>query len=201
MGMNIQAGVRAHQPKRAAWTLDHLQSQQVIYLSNCLDASTKVSYQSGFNSYLAFCNLHNFDLEPSPETLSFFIAFMVRQSGPSGKTLSIRTITSYLSGIAHHLEPFYPIIRSVRKHPLVVKTLQGAEKTDGRSISRKLPIEDEHLRLLIAKLGSSDNFNDCLFLAICFMAYHGLMRLGEIVTPDNPKMLNFRKLSLRRTVE
>src|SRR5258708_13471749 len=86
MGMNIQAGVRAHQPKRAAWTLDHVQSQQVIYLSNCLDASTKVMYQSGFNSYLAFCNLHNFDLKPSPEMLSFFISFMACQSGVSGQT-------------------------------------------------------------------------------------------------------------------
>ena len=197
MGMNIQAGVRARQPKRAAWTLDHLQSQRVIYLSNCLDASTKVSYQSGFNLYLAFCNLHNFDLEPSPETLSFFIAFMAR---PSGKTLSICTITSYLSGIAHHLEPFYPIIRSVRKHPLVVKTLQGAEKTDGRSISRKLPIEDEHLRLLVTKLGTSTEYDDHLFLAICFTAYHGLMRLGELVVPDNPKLLNFHKLSLHHTM-
>jgi|SRR5258708_21873126 len=65
----------------------------------------------------------------------------------------------------------------------------------------KLLIEDEHLHLLIAKLGSSDNFNDHLFLTICFMAYHGLMRLGEIVTPNNPKMLNFHKLSLCHTVE
>src|SRR5258708_4578907 len=195
--MNIQAGVQACRPKRAAWTLDHLRSQQAIYLSNCLDASTKVSYQSGFNSYLTFCNLHNFDLEPSPETLSFFIAFMAR---PSGKTLSICTITSYLSGIAHHLEPFYSIIQSVRKHPLVVKTLQGAEKTDGRLISRKLPIEDEHLRLLVTKLGTSTEYDDYLFLAICFTAYHGLMRLGELVVPDNPKLLNFHKLSLHHTV-
>src|SRR5258708_3606682 len=199
--MNLQLGVRARQPKRATWTIDHLRSQRAIYLSNCLDTLTKTTYQSGMNSYITFCNTHNLDLDPSPDTLSFFISFMAHQIGPSGKPISIRMITSYLSGIAHHLEPFYPSIRSIRKHLLVVKTLQGAEKTDGRSITRKLPIEDEHLRLLIAKLGSSDNFNDCLFLAICFMAYHGLMRLGEIVTPDNPKMLNFRKLSLRRTVE
>src|SRR5258708_3037314 len=42
---------------------------------------------------------------------------------------------------------------------------------DSWSITCKLPIEDEHLHLLIAKLGSSDNFDDRLFLAICFMAY------------------------------
>ncbi len=84
----------------------------------------------------------------------------------------------------------------------MIKTLQGVEKTDGHSILQKLlPIKDDHLCLLVSKLGSSDDFDDCLFLAICFTAYHGLMRLGEIVTPDNPKKLNFRKLSLCCTLE
>ncbi len=153
------------------------------------------------NFYITFCNLHHLDLKPSPDTLSFFISYMACQTGPSGKTISIQTISSYLSGIAHHLEPFYPSIWSIRKHPLVIKTLQGAEKTDGHSVLQKLPIEDDHLHLLVSKLGSSDNFDDHLFLAICFTAYHGLMRLREIVTPDNPKKLNFRKLSLCCTVE
>src|SRR5258708_7094499 len=198
--MNIQAGVQACQPKRAAWTLDHLQSQQAIYLSNCLDASTKVMYQSGFNSYLAFCNLHNFDLKPSPEMLSFFISYMACQSSPTGKTISIQTITSYLSRIAHHLKPFYLIICSIRKHPLVVKTLQGAEKTDGWLISHKLLIEDGHLHLLLTKLGTSNEYDNLLFLAICFTTYHGLMQLGELVVPDNQRVLNFRKLSLRQMV-
>src|SRR5260221_10145468 len=199
--MNLQLRVQVHQPKSAAWTIDHLQSQWAIYLSNCLDTSTKTTYQSGMNSYITFCNTHNLDLDPSPDTLSFFISFMARQIGPSGKPISIHTILSYLSGIAHHLEPFYPSVRSIRKHPLVVKTLQGVEKTDGHSITHKLLIEDKHLHLLVTKLGSSNDFDDCLFLAICFTAYHGLMRLGELVIPDNPKMLNFCKLSLCCTVE
>ncbi len=199
--MNLQAGVRVRQPKRAAWTIDHLRSQRAIYLSNCLDASTKTTYQSGLNSYLAFCSLHNLDIEPSPDTLSFYISFMARQTGPSRKLISICTITSYLSGISHHLEPFYPNIQPIRKHPLVVKTLHGAEKTDGQMITHKLPIEDVHLRLLVSKFGTSDNFDDCLFLAICFTAYHGLMRLRELVVPDNPKFINFCKLSLHCMVE
>src|SRR5258708_10185397 len=198
--MNLQLGVRARQPKRATWTIDHLRSQRAIYLCKCLDPVTKTACQSGMNSYINFCNTHNLDLDPSPDTLSFFISFMAHQIGPSGKPISIRMITSYLSGIAHHLEPFYPSIRSIRKHPLVVKTLQGAAKTDGLLISRKLAIEDEHLRLLVTKLGTSTEYDDFLFLAICFTAYHGLMRLGELVVPDNPKLLNFCKLSLHHTM-
>src|SRR5258708_18173967 len=153
------------------------------------------------NLYITFCNLHNLDLDPSPDTLSYFISFMAHQTSPLGKLISIHTILSYLSGIAHHLEPFYPSVRSMRKPQVVVKTLQGVEKTDGHSITHKLLIEDEHLHLLVTKLGSSNDFDDHLFLAICFTAYHSLMRLGELVIPDNPKMLNFCKLSLHHMVE
>src|SRR5260221_2470998 len=103
--MNLQAGVRVRQPKRAAWTIDHLRSQRAIYLSNCLDAFTKTTYQSGLNSYLAFCSLHNLDIEPSPDTLSFYISFMARPNRPFRQLISIRTITSYLSRIFHHPEP------------------------------------------------------------------------------------------------
>src|SRR5258708_20425575 len=112
--MNLQLGVRARQPKRATWTIDHLRSQRAIYLSNCLDTSTKTTYQSGMNSYITFCNTHNLDLDPSPDTLSFFISFMARQIGPSGKPISIHTITSYPSEIPPNLKPFFPIIRSIK---------------------------------------------------------------------------------------
>src|SRR5258708_36820475 len=116
--MNLQAGVQACQPKRAAWTIDHLQSQRAIYLSNCLDASTKTTYQSGLNSYLAFCSLHNLDIEPSPDTLSFYISFMARQTGPSVKLISICSITSFFSRISHPLIHFFPSIQPILKHPL-----------------------------------------------------------------------------------
>src|SRR5258708_13550209 len=106
--MNLQAGVQACQPKRVAWTIDRLRSQRAIYLSNCLDASTKTTYQSGLNSYLAFCSLHNLDIKPSPDTLSFYISFMARQTVPSRKLISFFTITSYLSPISHPPQPLSP---------------------------------------------------------------------------------------------
>ena len=44
----------------------------------------------------------------------------------------------------------------------------------------------------------ADHFSldDKLFLAICLTAYHGLMRLGDLVIPDSPNHLNFRKATL-----
>src|SRR5260370_36182409 len=91
------------QPKRAAWMRDHLQSQQDHYLSKCINVTTKATYQLRFNSYLAFCYRHKFNLDLTPDTLSLFIAYMACQTGPSGHLISVRTINLYLSGVNHHL--------------------------------------------------------------------------------------------------
>jgi hypothetical protein len=150
---------------------------------------------------LIHSQIHHYDPEPTPNMISLFVSYMVKQTGPSGKLISIRTITSYLSGLAHHLEPFYPSVRDARKHPMVVNTLCGAEQTDGQPIVQKSPIEDAHLLLLLKKFGASQDFDDCLFLAIAFTALHGLLWLGELVVPDDPSKLVFRKLVLRQSVD
>src|SRR5258708_26928484 len=121
---------------------------------------------------------------------------MACQMGPSGRPISIRTIMSYLSGIAFYLELSYPHVCDIRKLPIISQTICGTEKKVGQPIKRKLPIKDLHLHLLLEKLKESDDLDDKLFLAICFTAYHGLMRIGELVIPDDCKRLNFRKVIL-----
>jgi len=64
------------QSKRAIWTTDHLCAQQAWYFSKCINLSSKSTYWSGFNSYLAFCYQHKIDLDPTPNTLSWFVAYM-----------------------------------------------------------------------------------------------------------------------------
>ena len=199
--MNLSGKGSGRQPVRLAWSLERLENERANFRSSYLDKSTLATYKSGLNSYLAFCEQHNFDINPTPDTLSFFIAYMARQTGPSGRPISIRTITSYLSGITFYLEPSYPHVRDIRKLPIISQMIRGAEKKVGQPIKRKLPIEDLHLHLLLEKLKESDDLDDKLFLAICFTAYHGLMRIGELVVPDDRKRLNFRKVILRQTVK
>ena len=103
---------------------------------------------SGLQSFLAFCKLHYLKPNPAPDTLSLFIAYMAKQKGPSGNLILHQTINSYLSGIAHYLEPYFAEMRATREHPLVVKTLCGARKIDGHSVTWKQPIEDHHLTIL-----------------------------------------------------
>src|SRR5260370_29285567 len=93
------------QPKRAVWSTNHLCAQWAEYFSKCIDISSKSTSYSGFNSYLSFCYQHNIDLDPTPNTLSWFVAYMAWQTGPSGCSILIQTIHSYLSGISHHLQP------------------------------------------------------------------------------------------------
>jgi hypothetical protein len=62
-------------------------------------------------------------------------------------------------------------------------------------------IPDMHLLLLLKKFGAFQDFDDCLFLAIAFTAFHRLLLLGELVVPDDPSKLVFRKLVLGRSVD
>ena len=74
--------------------------------------------------------------------------------------------------------------------------LHGAGKIDGCSVTQKQLIEDHHLTTLTQSLGESEAYDNCLFLAICFTAYHGLMHISKLVVPDDPKHLSIHKLTL-----
>ena len=194
--MNLSRKGSGRQPVRLAWSLERLENEWANFRSSYLDKSTLATYKSGLNSYLAFCERHNFDINPTPDTLSFFIAYMACQTGPSRRPISIRTITSYLSGIAFYLEPSYPHVCDIRKLPIISQTICGMEKKVSQPVKQKLLIEDLHLCLLLKKLKKSDDLDDKLFLAICFTAYHVLMRIGELVVPDDHKHLNFQMVIL-----
>src|SRR5260221_1600471 len=129
MEMNLAGKGSGQQPKRLAWSLERLENERANFRSSYLDKSTLATYKSGLNSYLAFCERHNFDINPTLDTLSFFIAYMARQTGPSGRPISIRTITSYLSGITFYLEPSYPHVRDIRKLPIISQTIQDRKST------------------------------------------------------------------------
>ena len=111
------------QPKKAVWTTNHLCAQHAEYFSKCLDLSSKSTYDLGFNSYLSFCYWHKINLDPTLNTLSWFIAYMAQQTGPLDHLISIQTISSYLLGISHDLQPFYPHVLDSHRHSDLVSWL------------------------------------------------------------------------------
>jgi hypothetical protein len=94
----------SHQPHQELWTLDHLVHEQSITLGLAIYNSTHLTYTFALISYLTFCKIHNFSIEPTEETFSFFIVYMSTHTKPN-------SVKSYLSGICNQLEPFFPDVQ------------------------------------------------------------------------------------------
>ncbi|THH13733.1 hypothetical protein EW146_g6528 [Bondarzewia mesenterica] len=181
------------QPHRLPWTTERLQRERAIAIGFSLERSSRLSYTSALNSYISFCHLHNFPLDPNPDTLSFFVVYMCHHIRP-------QSVESYLSGICNQLEPFFPHVCTAHKSPLVTRTLKGCKKQFNSPPSRKRPLSRSDLTMLLSSYSSSKNHDDLLFLALITTGFHALMRLGELVWPDNAALRDWRKVTLRSTV-
>ena len=133
----IQISSTSRQPQRDAWSFERLVNECSISLGYSLDTSSFGTYTSALNSYPTFCNLHHLPVDPSPDTLSFYVVFLSSHIKPD-------SVNSYLMGICRQLEPFYPEIRHNRKSILVTCTMTGvyeevwySHSMQGTSISCK----------------------------------------------------------------
>lgn len=84
----------SRQPPRKPWTLDRLVQERAIALGFAIDKSTRLSYTSHLQSYLTFCKIYGFPIDPSIDTLSFYVTFMCHHIKPA-------SVDSYLSGICN----------------------------------------------------------------------------------------------------
>jgi hypothetical protein len=173
--------------------MDRLLRERSISLGYSLDTSSFTTYTSALNSYLTFCNLHHFSVEPTPDTLSFYVVFLSSHINP-------KSVNSYLSGICRQLEPFYPEVRQHRKSVLVSRTMAGCLRRFGSPVKRKTPFSHADLLLVLDSMGLHPSHDDLLFSALLLTGFHALMRLGELVFPDKRVLRNYRKISLRHTV-
>jgi hypothetical protein len=159
-----------------------------------VDTSTQKSYASALKSYIQFCSIHNLDITPSPDTLSLYISFMSSYINP-------KSITAYLSGISHCLEPSFPEIRHIRQSSIVVRTLRGALRSFGKPTTRKSALTTGHLFDIVNHFPPVHlALDDSLFLTILLTGFYGLMRLGELVIPDDGRLINPHKIILRDSV-
>src|SRR5437016_1969194 len=106
----ITSGIPSRQPARVAWTRERLIHERALALGQAIDMSTWKNYSSALNSYLNFVCLHDFPVDPTPDTLSFFTVYMSHHIKPD-------SVDTYLSGICQQLEPFFPDVRKHRKSP------------------------------------------------------------------------------------
>ena len=186
----IKLSKRSRQPLRMPWTRERLYHERSILLGMTIDRSTSQSYHSALNSYLTFCLLHGLPNDPSPETLSLYVAWQCSFISPA-------SVDSYLSGICNELEAYYPQVRANRASKLVTQTLKGARRRYGRPTARKDPLTWTNLELVQVMLASSSDHDDYLFVAMLFTGFHALLRLGELTTHDKVTLRDPSKYTLR----
>jgi hypothetical protein len=189
----IRGTRKARQPVREVWSRERLVHERAIALGNALDRSTLSNYSSALNSYLNFVKLHDLAVEPTPETLSFFTVYMCHHVNP-------RSVNTYLSGISQQLEAHFPTVKEARNSTIVRRTLQGCMRMKGTATIRKRALTLDDLQLVINHYHISPTHDDLLFVAMLVTGFFGLLRLGELVFPNDVSLQNWKKVTRRNTV-
>ena len=159
-----------------------------------IDTATHLSYTSALNSYLTFCKLHNFDINPTPETLSLYVTYQSTFINP-------KSVDSYLSGIANQMESFFPDVQKNRHSALVSRTLKGAKRRHSIPIRHKNPLSLEDLKVVHHNLQSSSDHDNLLFISQLLIRFHGLLCLSELCFPDHLATQDFSKISLCLSIQ
>ena len=120
------------QPQCDVWLHNKLICMHAYALTHTLAASTSSTYSSALHSYLSFCKNHDFDIEPTEETLSFYTVYMSYHVKPS-------SVTSYLSGIQSQLELYFPNIPRSAPLPSSPKPCMAASASMAQQSSAKAP--------------------------------------------------------------
>ena len=189
----IISQVRSCQPPQAVWPRDRLLRERAIALGLVINVSTLNCYGSALNSYLTFVRLHHLPVEPTPDTLSFFIVFMSRHIEPC-------SVSSYLSGICQQLEPYFEDVRRNRHTPLVERTMKGCLRLYSSPTKRKCALTLCDLKTVLFALSLSTAHDDLLFKSMLLTGFFALMRLGELTFPNTIKLRNWKKITKRSSV-
>ena len=189
----IKSHVKSRQRACRAWTRERLLRERALALGQAIDISTWKNYGSALNSYLTFVRIHNFPVEPTADTLSFFTVFMCHHIKPT-------SVDSYLSGICQQLEPYFPSVRSIRNSVLCKRTLAGCKRLRGTPTTRKRALTMDDLQKVISFYSTSNLHDDLLFVSQLLTGFFALMRLGELTVSDDKSIFDHRKITSRTSV-
>jgi len=160
--------IRPRQRKRERWSMERLWHEWALALGEAIDLSTRKSYGSAFNSYLNFVLMHHLPVEPTDDTLSLFTVYTSHYIKPD-------SVNSYLSGICHQLEDFFPDVRKARSSPLVRRMLRGCLRMKGTPTKRKRALTLDDLGCVILHYSLSTLHEDLLFVTMLLTGFFALM--------------------------
>ena len=164
----IHSAIKSKQRRCVAWTRERLLHERSLAMGQSIDISTWKNYGSALNSYLTFVRIHNFPVEPTPDTLSFFTVFMCHHIKPD-------SVDTYLSGICHQLKPYFPSIRSIRNSMLCKWTLASCKRLRGTPTKRKRALTKDDLHQVVNHYSNSVSHDDYLFVSLLLTGFFALM--------------------------
>ncbi|KAF8801617.1 hypothetical protein BYT27DRAFT_7050964, partial [Phlegmacium glaucopus] len=168
---------------RPSLELKDLDAQVLHLQTHSLEKSTISGYSTGARDYIHFCKIHHIPLDPTPQTLSRYIAFT---------SLNIASGPKYLTGARHFLLSLYPNFDINRNNPLVQATIRGSKKVRADPVHRKQPIRVNHLSSFVDAANRSGKYDDLLFAAIMSCCFYGCHRSGELIFRSK-KDIDWRK--------
>jgi hypothetical protein len=160
--------------------------QRVCHLqASAIECSTVKGYAMGARDYINFCTSHGLSLDPTPQTLSCYIAYTSQ---------FIASAPKYLTGACHFLCDIYPHFDDNRLHPLVTTTICGSKKLRADPVKRKLPLRTVHLETFLQVADCSGSYDDLLFATILSCAFYACHRMGELVQKNDKSLFDWRKI-------
>jgi hypothetical protein len=181
-------GTRGQNSSRPAVPLSDLDARALTLQINAIEKSTAKNYATGARDYISFCMRHNIPLEPTPTTLSRYIAYTSQ---------FISSAPKYLSGARHFLCDIYP---QNRAHPLVQATIAVARKMHADPIRQKLPLRVAHLLAFLEFAQMSGTYDNLLFATLISCAFYACHRIGELVWKNDKSLRDWRKVIKRASL-
>jgi hypothetical protein len=171
--------------------LSDLDNRTHYLQASSIEKSTAKGYATGARDFISFCITHSLPLDPTPQTLSRYIAYTSQfiSSGPK-----------YLSGARYFLSDLYPSFDVNRSHPLVQATIAGSKKTRADPVKRKLPLRTAHLQAFLEVASCTNDYDDYLFAVILSCCFYGCHRTGELVLNNDVSLRDWRKIIKRASL-
>ena len=171
--------------------LSELDSRTHFLQANSIEMSNARGYTTGAHDYISFCVNHSLPLDPTLQTLSWYIAYTSRFIGSGPK---------YLSGACHFLSDLYPSFNTNHSHPLVQATISGSKKIWADPVKQKLPLRTSHLQTFLEVSNSSNDYDDCLFVTIISCCFYGCHWIGELISNNDTCLRDWWKIIKRASL-
>lgn len=168
-----------------AITLSALDKCIAFLQANAVEKYTLLHYSTGTHDYISFCINHHLPLDPTPQTLAWYIAYTLQfiSSGPK-----------YLSGTRHFLHDLYPDFDTNRAHPSVQATITGSRKIHADPVHHKLPLCMSHLATFLHMAVVLKDFDDLLFATMLSCMFYACHCSGELVIKNDHHLFDWRKI-------